>query len=331
MLVFLRRVRRSGVLTSLIPSDTFPHMGRDRACDPETEMSRRFYTILVLPHARARLRKFHLSRNFAVAVVCVLAVVALVGAMTPHLVFKVQGQSEAIDRLISENRALRDEKGEFEAALTVLSERISRFEGRASELASEMGMRDLVGTEPAAGGSLDAPKNGGLQHALDDDLRVLEHRADGADTVLGRLDQAWAERARVLAATPTGQPVPGFFSHGYGWRKDPFTGRREFHHGVDIVADTGTPILAPADGVVTRARRVAGYGKMVHLSHGYGMATRYGHLSEILVRPGQKVSRGDIVGRVGSTGRSTGPHLHYEVFKSGRRVDPRKYLGDKRF
>jgi murein DD-endopeptidase MepM/ murein hydrolase activator NlpD len=73
------------------------------------------------------------------------------------------------------------------------------------------------------------------------------------------------------------------------------------------------------------------YGKMVHVSHGYGMATRYGHLSEILVRPGQRVRRGEVIGRVGSTGRSTGPHLHYEVFKAGRRVDPRRYLGDKNF
>ena len=124
-------------------------------------------------------------------------------------------------------------------------------------------------------------------------------------------------------------PVTGWFSDGFGWRKDPRTGKRQFHRGIDIVADAGTPIVAPADGLVSRATRVADYGKMIDLSHGFGYATRYGHLSEILVRPGQRVRRGDVIGRVGSTGRSTGPHLHYEVFRDGRRVNPWKYLGQR--
>ena len=124
-------------------------------------------------------------------------------------------------------------------------------------------------------------------------------------------------------------PIKGWFSHGYGWRKDPFTGKRQFHRGIDIVNHAGTPIHAPADGVVSRATRVSDYGKTIDLSHGYGYVTRYGHLSELLVRPGQRVKRGEVVGRVGSTGRSTGPHLHYEVFRDGRRGNPWKYLGQK--
>jgi murein DD-endopeptidase MepM/ murein hydrolase activator NlpD len=124
-------------------------------------------------------------------------------------------------------------------------------------------------------------------------------------------------------------PVQGWFSDGFGWRKDPRNGERRFHRGIDIVADRGTPILAPADGLVARASRAPDYGKMIDLSHGYGYVTRYGHLSEILVRPGQSVRRGDVIGRVGSTGRSTGPHLHYEVIRDGRRVNPWKYLGQK--
>jgi murein DD-endopeptidase MepM/ murein hydrolase activator NlpD len=124
-------------------------------------------------------------------------------------------------------------------------------------------------------------------------------------------------------------PVAGWFSHGYGWRKDPFTGEREFHRGVDIVAPAGTDVAAPADGIAARAGRFAAYGKSIDLSHGHGYVTRYGHLSEVLVRPGQRVRRGEVIGRVGSTGRSTGPHLHYEVFRDGRRVNPRSYLGQK--
>ena len=131
----------------------------------------------------------------------------------------------------------------------------------------------------------------------------------------------------MLASTPSVMPVEGWLSEGFGWRKDPFTDQRQFHRGIDIVSDTGTTVVAPADGIVSRAVRVPDYGKMIDLSHGFGFVTRYGHLSEILVRPGQRVRRGDPIGRVGSTGRSTGPHLHYEVFRDGRRVNPWKYLG----
>jgi len=296
-------------------------------------MARRFYTILILPHAKKRLRKLHLSRNFVVAMFSIAVVVALIGAVTPHLAFKAWSQSSAIERLLEENRSLRDEKHAFEDALGELGERLARSEHRTVELASALGLEEMSDTNLAAGGASAVEPGGGrdIQRILNEDLEVLGMRAEGLERSLDQVDQAWTERVKILAATPNRRPVQGFFSHGYGWRRDPFTGEREFHYGVDIVAETGTPILAPADGVVTRARRMQGYGKMVHVSHGFGMATRYGHLSEILVRPGQRVQRGDVIGRVGSTGRSTGPHLHYEVFKAGRRVDPRKYLGDKSF
>lgn len=296
-------------------------------------MARRFYTILILPHAKKRLRKLHLSRNFVFAVAGILVLVALIGSVAPHLAFKVWSQNAAIDRLIEENRSLREEKHAFEDALGSLGERLAESERRTVRLATALGIEEMEVGAPAAGGS-DVVEPGAvrdLQQVLDEDLEVLGIRTEALERSVGQVDEAWVERVKLFAATPNRKPVQGFFSHGYGWRKDPFTGAREFHHGVDIVASTGTPVIAPADGVVTRARRMQGYGKMVHLSHGYGMATRYGHMSEILVRPGQRVRRGDVLGRVGSTGRSTGPHLHYEVFKAGRRVDPRKYLDDKNF
>jgi murein DD-endopeptidase MepM/ murein hydrolase activator NlpD len=154
---------------------------------------------------------------------------------------------------------------------------------------------------------------------------------ENLDASFDRLEQAWGERLKVLASTPSLAPVSGFFSDGFGWRRDPIDGSREFHKGIDIVAPTGTPVRASADGLVTAAGRMSGYGAMIHVAHGYGLATRYGHLSRVLVSPGQRVKRGDVIGLVGSTGRSTGPHLHYEVFRTGAQVDPRKYLGEALF
>ena len=295
-------------------------------------MPRKLYTILILPRADSRMKKIHLSRNFVLSMAGLLAALLLAGASAPHLLLRMTTQDGAMERLAEENQTFREEKLQFENSLMAMRERLEKNEQYAGKLAEALGVDGLQASEPAAGGARAIrPSMLNLQRALDDDMNTMEDRAANLDQSMEMIDDAWSERLQLLAATPSIRPVRGFFSHGYGWRKDPFTGEREFHQGVDIVANKGTPILATADGVITRATRYMGYGKMVHISHSYGMATRYAHMSEILVRPGQKVKRGDVIGKVGSTGRSTGPHLHYEVFRSGRREDPRKYLGDKSF
>jgi len=287
----------------------------------------RFYTVLILPHAKSRFRKLHLSRTF-VWCLGVLALVALTaGLAVPHLLFQLNSQSAVLDDLIAENQRLRDQKLELADALGNVTRRLNDFEVTAGRLAKELGVKDLPVSEPAAGGQADRPAS--RSGWLSDELAVVEQRQNRLDVSLEQLDQAFQKRVAVLSHTPNVMPINGWFSHGYGWRKDPFTGKRQFHRGIDIVADQGTPIRATADGVISRALRVSDYGKTIDISHGYGYVTRYGHLSEILIRPGQSVHRGDVIGRVGSTGRSTGPHLHYEVFRDGRRVNPWKYLGQR--
>jgi murein DD-endopeptidase MepM/ murein hydrolase activator NlpD len=126
---------------------------------------------------------------------------------------------------------------------------------------------------------------------------------------------------------PNSSPVmAGYNSSSYGWRIDPFNGHKAFHEGLDFPANTGTPILAAADGIVTTAERTADYGNIVKISHGSGLETRYAHASKILVKVGERVTKGQVVAHVGSTGRSTGPHLHYEIRLHGNSLDPRQYL-----
>jgi peptidase, family M23 len=135
------------------------------------------------------------------------------------------------------------------------------------------------------------------------------------------------EKEKLLQALPAIQPVQNKdlkrMASGYGFRTDPFTKVRKFHYGMDFSAPTGTAVYATGDGVVTRAdSNSSGYGEHIRIDHGYGYETLYGHLSQYNVRPGQKVKRGDVIGYVGSTGRSEAPHLHYEVKKNGEHLNP---------
>ena len=153
---------------------------------------------------------------------------------------------------------------------------------------------------------------------------------DGADPRFRQLFVAWRQLDQLEAgiiAIPSGRPVQtANFTSGYGTRSDPFRGRTAMHAGVDLAGPLGTPIYATADGIVGRAEYAGAYGNLVEINHGQGIQTRYGHMSRLLVRAGQRVRRGDLIGLMGSTGRSTGSHLHYEVRIDGRAVNPIPFL-----
>jgi murein DD-endopeptidase MepM/ murein hydrolase activator NlpD len=142
-----------------------------------------------------------------------------------------------------------------------------------------------------------------------------------------KLDGVQVSGTGGAISIPSIQPIAKFtFTSAYGVRSDPFQGSAAMHAGIDLASPTGTPIYATADGVVDRAEWFGGYGNMVEIEHGKGIATRYGHMSKIAVRDGERVKRGDLIGYVGSTGRSTGSHLHYEVRIDGRAVNPVPFL-----
>lgn len=160
-------------------------------------------------------------------------------------------------------------------------------------------------------------------------------KQDEADPQFRSLFLSWKKldevgRGRIQQSTvsiPSSRPVDlSSFSSNFGFRSDPFKGTRAMHAGVDIPGPVGTPVYATADGLVGRAQRAGGYGNLVELEHGQGIQTRYGHLSSIVAQPGTRVKRGDLIGLMGSTGRSTGSHLHYEVRLDGRAVNPVPFL-----
>jgi len=146
---------------------------------------------------------------------------------------------------------------------------------------------------------------------------------------LEKYDEAEKELTSLkdrLDHTPSIWPTKGWLSRGYGMKDDPFTGYKQLHRGIDIANYNGTPIIAAADGKVTKTGSFGRMGKMITIDHGYGFVSRYGHLSSIDVKRGQRVKRGDVIGKMGSTGYSTGPHLHYEVWRNGKVHNPMNYI-----
>jgi len=181
------------------------------------------------------------------------------------------------------------------------------------------------------------PAQGGPEEVADEPAEM----ADGLADILARLENQLIDRERQLViletfisarqltqfSVPDGSPVPGsWISSTFGRRSDPFTGKLAFHSGIDFAAPAGAQARAVAPGVVTWAGARAGYGQLVEINHGNGYVTRYAHNSSVLVKVGDKVAKGQAISRVGSTGRSTGPHLHFEVLKNGRAIDPQKFV-----
>lgn len=165
-----------------------------------------------------------------------------------------------------------------------------------------------------------------MAERLSSNLDHLSKQAKIQNISFQELDNFFRDQKSLLAATPTIWPARGWVTSGFGFRKSPFTGLRENHEGWDIAARSGSDVRATADGVVVVAGREYGYGNMVEIDHGYGIVTRFGHNSRHLVNVGDRVKRGQIIAEVGSTGRSTGPHVHYEVLLNGVPVNPKNYI-----
>jgi murein DD-endopeptidase MepM/ murein hydrolase activator NlpD len=166
----------------------------------------------------------------------------------------------------------------------------------------------------------------GLAQQMRSDIERLESEATSQEQSLSELERLLQGKKEMLAHTPSIWPVHGWVTSGFGFRTNPFTGLNQMHEGLDIANRIGTPVIAPGDGIVSDTGKNSAYGNFIVISHGVGINSRFIHLSKILARAGQKVKRGDKIAEVGTTGMSTGPHLHYEVRVNGIPVNPLRYI-----
>lgn len=283
-------------------------------------MGLKHHTIIFVPHARARFRKLRVSNRQLAAAVGLFVAVLAGSVFTTWTFFTNQIDRAQLERVRDENDQLRKVNHEFEQSVRQLEQELADFESRSRQLAIVAGLEQDDGDE--------VPGVGGEELPATSTLPSLEQRTDLLVDELAEVEAGLRAQERWTAAAPTIAPVKGVLTSGFGVRTDPFTGRRASHPAIDISTQPGQPIRATGGGIVLEAGRDGGLGNAVTISHGYGLITRYGHMKSVAVAPGQRLHRGDVIGTVGSTGRSTGYHLHYQVFEEGRAVDPLAYILD---
>ena len=248
-------------------------------------------------------------------------------AETTHWMDVLAQQREQIadirSQMTAHAEALAIQLGDLQAHMI----RLDALGQRLTAMAGLRGNEFNFGKDPPLGGpESDIPGTMPGMPSLSGLLTQLQGQIDLRASQLSALENLILSRKLKQEIEPQGRPIQaGYVSSGFGERIDPFTGGEEFHEGMDFAAPFGTPIHAVAAGVVTWAGPRGGYGNMVQIDHGDGYSTRYGHAETILVHVGETVKRGDVVALVGSTGRSTGPHVHFEVLKNGHEINPSSF------
>ena len=298
-------------------------------------MARR-YTVLIADRSSGVVRRLTISLR---AVACDDRVCFRVASA--HWSRRSLESSIERHQLQTTNSALEIENGNYRETTGELTTQIQSLEGVIDELgarsaldpaqARAMAKLPAVVKARAAGGT--AQTNAAISNVIstsftspEDTFGVLRTLLQGLESRLRNVRKDVERQEALAAATPSIWPAHGWLTGTFGGRSDPFTGEPGFHQGLDISTEKGQPVYATADGQVESASYTGDYGNLIVLRHDFGLATRYGHLSAFKVKPGATVHRGDVIGFVGSTGRSTGAHLHYEILANGKLINPLQLL-----
>jgi murein DD-endopeptidase MepM/ murein hydrolase activator NlpD len=286
-----------------------------------------FFTVIFVPNARAKFRKYQVPHHAARIAGRAAAVAGiLLAAVLFHyasLLFEVS----RLRTVEAESHNLLAKTHQIERDAAALRAQMGQLNGIVNKLGVMAGV-DAPPPDPSVGGTgggTVADRSAPSAASFEEMSTRLSALTEKSRELTGIFDT----QRTLLASTPSVWPVRGYLSAGFGNRLDPFTGLKDFHSGLDISAPLGTKILAPADGTVVFAGAKGGYGNAVTVDHGRGIFTHYGHLDAFNVRIGQAVRRGSVLGFVGSTGRSTAPHLHYEVWLNGSNQNPLLYILDE--
>ena len=293
---------------------------------------------MIVPDETTKVRRFHIPKLLVRGtLVLILMVVAGLGYMVTDY-YGIRKMIGDYERLRLEARQQKQQLLTFAKSIDDLQSEMNRLRQFDTKLRVMADLDSVVYPEQVMGIGGENPEpfnpmeaelsfqDQALIKSMQTGLVRLSTEASIQERSFQELVEYLEDQKSLLASTPSIWPAKGWKTSVFGYRTSPFTGRREMHKGVDVATRSGTPIIAPADGIVLFTGREGGFGNMVVIDHGYGIVTRYAHCSTIEVKLGQKVKRGDIIAKVGNTGRSTGPHLHYEVAVNGVPVNPMRYI-----
>ena len=289
-------------------------------------MNKRYSTIIFVPHARAKFRKLKVSHRILFSALSLVTSSLCLSAFFSVQYFTSLSSTHELSKLKDENSELQRANDNFSKSVESLRTQLRSVEERTRKLAIYADIKELDETSQGGVGGARPATLGDSPYR--DVLDVMTTKSRTLDRELTVVERRLVERNNIFDSTPSIMPVHGIPTDGFGSRTDPFTGEPGTHNAIDISSAVGQAVRAPADGIVVKAEWANGYGNVVTISHGNGYSTVFGHLSGFAVRPGQRIKRYDIVGYVGSTGRSTGPHLHYEVRLNNVPVNPVEYIWD---
>ena len=297
-----------------------------------------YFTIMIVPGPNSQVRTLRISKS---AIKTALYSFVSVLLLSVYLVYEYNDVKDKVWELQTVREELMQQKAQVQnIALDLLDYKRQMFLLRDLDTklrrVVSLGPRDKAQQVLGIGG----PDELGLQNLtalgekrqaeaikeMSEELSQLKGAASRQEASLQMLIEYFEDKRSLHASTPSIWPVRGWVTSRYGTRVSPFSGIEKPHEGIDIAAQTGTPVVSSADGVVIKAGFMTGYGNMVEISHGYGIRTLYAHNSRINVKAGQRVHRGEVIAYAGDSGSSTGPHLHYEVKMNGLPVNPAKYL-----
>jgi murein DD-endopeptidase MepM/ murein hydrolase activator NlpD len=297
-----------------------------------------YFTFMFLPGPNERVRTLSISKS---ALKTALLSLVAVFVLSLYLVYEYNDAKDKVWELQSVREELMQQKAQVQGfALNMLDYKRQMFLLRDLDTklrrVVSLGPRDRAQQVLGIGGpdelslqnltTMGVKKQEEALKEMHEELTQLKGAASRQEASLQMLIEYFEDKRSLYASTPSVWPVRGWVTSPYGNRTSPFSGILKFHEGIDIAAQTGTPIVAPADGLVVKAGFSTGYGNMVEVSHGYDIKTVFAHNSRLNVKAGQRIKRGDIIAYVGDTGSSTGPHLHYEVRLNGLPVNPIKYM-----
>jgi murein DD-endopeptidase MepM/ murein hydrolase activator NlpD len=299
-------------------------------------LDREYFDILIFGHKTSKTRHLRI-RQKTFKILFYLSTFALLSTIFFFCDY-IQVKTKAVEmsRLCQEAKTQRSQMHFFSDRIQDLEKQLSQmkdFDNKIRIIANLEKGQEAVPIMGIGGPSssdirekLKREDDNGLIQQMRNDIERLGSEAMSREESLSELEKLLLRKKEILVHTPSIWPIQGWVTSGFGFRNSPFTGLIQMHEGLDISNQVGTPVIAPADGIISDIGNDLALGKLLVISHGFGMITRYAHLNKVLVRIGQKVKRGEKIAEIGMSGKATGPHLHYEVRLDGVPVNPMRYI-----